>query len=159
MSTRLIDDFQAAMVGRDRAAFAQCCALDVHYEDPLTTEPLAGCDALSDHAAQLWVAFPDALIERAGQQLGDGRFVAAPLRLTATHTGELGAVPITGRTLSVHAMLFCELDPPRERLWRVRAFFDLYAAAQQLGVLPRHGGLGERALLMLRGFGLRAGRD
>jgi hypothetical protein len=53
-------------------------------------------------------------------------------------------------------MLFCELDPPRERLWRVRAFFDLYDASDQLGVLPAHGGLGERALMMLRGFGLRA---
>ncbi|MCW2967174.1 MAG: hypothetical protein JWM71_946, partial [Solirubrobacteraceae bacterium] len=31
---------------------------------------------------------------------------------------------------------------------------DVYDAAQQLGVLPRHGTVGERALLMLRGFGL-----
>jgi hypothetical protein len=38
----------------------------------------------------------------------------------------------------------------------VRAFFDLYDAAVQLGVLPAHGGMGERALMLLRGFGLRA---
>ena len=37
-----------------------------------------------------------------------------------------------------------------ERLWRVRAFFDLYDAAVQLGVLPAHGGMGERALMLLR---------
>jgi hypothetical protein len=41
----------------------------------------------------------------------------------------------------------------------VRGFFDLYDAATQLGVLPGHGTLGEKALLMLRGFGLRAGRN
>ena len=42
------------------------------------------------------------------------------------------------------------------RLFRVRAFFDVYDAAVTLGVLPRAGTLGEKALLMLRGFGLRS---
>jgi len=95
-------------------------------------------------------------VQQAGERLRDGRFLAAPIRLRATHTGELESLPATRRALDVHAVLYCELDPPRERLWRVRAFYDLYDAAVQLGVLPRHGGLGERALLMLRGFGLRA---
>ena len=52
----LLDGFQAALVGRDRSAFAAVCALDVHYEDPLTGPALRGCDALGDHAARLWVA-------------------------------------------------------------------------------------------------------
>ncbi|MBI5106457.1 MAG: ester cyclase [Solirubrobacterales bacterium] len=152
----LVDAFQAALVGRDRAAFAQCCALDVHYEDPLTDAPLRGCDALGDHAAQLWVAFPDAVVEKTGERLHDGRYVAAPVRIAGTHTGTAHDLPATGRSVALHAVLYCELDPARERLWRVRAFYDLYDAAVQLGVLPSHGGLGERALLLLRGFGLRA---
>jgi hypothetical protein len=151
----VVDDFQAALVGRDRAAFAGCCALDVHYEDPLTDGPLRGCDALGDHAARLWVAVPDARVERAGERLTDGRFVAAPLRLSGTHGGELPGLPATRRPVGVHVLLYCELDPPRERLWRIRAFFDLYDAGVQLGVLPARGGLGEKALMMLRGFGLR----
>ncbi len=53
-------------------------------------------------------------------------------------------------------MFYCELD--RSLLLRVRGFFDLYDAATQLGVLPGRGTLGEKALMMLRGFGLRAGR-
>jgi hypothetical protein len=53
-------------------------------------------------------------------------------------------------------VFYCELDDGRLR--RVRAFFDLYDAAVQLGVLPARGTLGEKALLVLRGFGLRAGR-
>ena len=65
-------------------------------------------------------------------------------------------MPPTRKPFSVHAVLYCELDPPRERLWRIRAFFDLYDASVQLGVLPAHGGVGERALMLLRGFGLRA---
>jgi hypothetical protein len=40
----------------------------------------------------------------------------------------------------------------------VRGFYDLYDAATQLGVLPGRGTLGEKALLLLRGLGLRAGR-
>ena len=153
----LLDAFQAALVGRDRAAFAAC----LRARRPLRgsadrSAPLRGCDALGDHAARLWVASPNATIEQAGERLGDGRFVAAPVRLTGTHTGELPGLPPTRKPFSVHAVLYCELDPPRERLWRIRAFFDLYDASVQLGVLPAHGGVGERALMLLRGFGLRA---
>jgi hypothetical protein len=152
----LLDGFQEALVGRDRAVFASVCALDVHYEDPLTKAPLRGCEALAEHVAQLWVAAPGARIERAGECLSDGRFVAAPVRLTGTHAHELPRMPATRRDFAVHAILYCELDPPRERLWRVRAFFDLYDLCVQLGVLPEHGGLGEKALMLLRGFGLRS---
>jgi steroid delta-isomerase-like uncharacterized protein len=152
----LLDAWQSTVAGRDRAAFAHVCALDVHYEDPLTPEPATGCDALGDHFAQLWVAFPDARVQTAGERLSDGRFVAAPVRIAGTHTGEAGDLPATGRPIDVHAVFFCELDADRERLWRVRAFYDLYAAGQQLGVFPRRGGAGQKALFMLRGFGLRA---
>ena len=45
----------------------------------------------------------------------------------------------------MQAILYCELDEARTRLWRVRAFFDLYDAAIQLGVLPKPGTLGPSA--------------
>jgi hypothetical protein len=57
----------------------------------------------------------------------------------------------------VHGVVWCELRGGR--LLRVRAFFDRYEAAVQLGVLPASGTLGEKALLALRGFGVRARRD
>jgi steroid delta-isomerase-like uncharacterized protein len=152
----LIDRWQAAWVGRDRGAFAALCAPDIHYEDPLCGEPLESLDDLSDHAARLWAAFPDARVERTGERLTDGRFVAAPCKLLGTHRGEIEGLAPTGRFVVVHLVCYCELDPARERLWRVRAFFDAYEAAVQLGVLPARGTLGERALLILRGFGLRA---
>jgi hypothetical protein len=152
----LVDDFQAALTGRRRDAFALCCALDVHYEDPLCGTPREGLDGLADHAARLWQAMPGARLERTGERLHDGRYVAAPVRLTGRHTGDLPRVPATGRALTLHAVLYCELDAPRERLWRIRAFYDPYDAGVQLGVLPKHGTIGERALLMLRGFGIRS---
>jgi len=152
----LVDDLQAAFTGRRRSAFAACCSVDVHYEDPLCSAPLEGLDELADHAARLWQAMPGALVERSGKRMHDGQFVAAPVCLSGRHTGDLPRLPASGRPLTLHAILYCELDAARERLWRIRAFYDAYDAGVQLGILPRHGTIGERALLALRGFGIRS---
>jgi steroid delta-isomerase-like uncharacterized protein len=152
----LVDRFEQAWSGKDPAAFAESCAPDVHYEDPLTGEPLEGPDELGRHASRLWAAFPDARLERTGERLQDGHFVAAPSKLLATHKAPLEGLPPTNRFVVVHCVFYCELRD--EQLRRIRAFFDLYDAAVQLGILPGRGTLGERALLMLRGFGLRAAR-
>jgi steroid delta-isomerase-like uncharacterized protein len=152
----LIDAFQDAWSGKDPAAFAALCTHDIHYEDPVTAEPLEGPDELGRHATRLWAAFPDARMERTGERLSNERFVAAPCKLLATHRAPLEGLPASNKFIVVHCVFYCELR--HERLLRVRAFFDLYDAAVQLGVLPGRGTLGERALLMLRGFGLRPGR-
>jgi predicted ester cyclase len=155
----LLERFGAAWSARDPGhEFAAICAPDLHYEDPLTFGSLHGPGALTEHAARLRRACPDARVESVAARLSDGRFAAMPVRLLATHTGELEALPATGRALALHAVVYCELDDAGARLWRVRVFFDLYDAAIQLGVLPRPGSLGERALFLLRGFGLRPGR-
>jgi steroid delta-isomerase-like uncharacterized protein len=152
----LMDGWEAAWSGRDTTAFAALCTPDVHYEDPLTGEPLEGPAELGRHAARLWAAFPDARLERTGERLSNGRYLAAPSKLLATHREALEGLPPTNRFVVVHCVFYCELSD--DRLRRVRAFFDLYDAAVQLGVLPGRGTLGEKALLVLRGFGLRAGR-
>jgi len=152
----LIDGWEAAWSGKDTEAFADVCSIDIHYEDPITDEPLEGLSALGRHAERLWAAFPDARLERTGERPASGRFVAAPSKLLATHRGALEGLPASNRFVVVHAVFYCEVADGRLR--RVRAFFDLYDAATQLGVLPARGTLGEKALLMLRGFGLRAGR-
>jgi steroid delta-isomerase-like uncharacterized protein len=155
LAERFLAAWSAADVGTELAA---TCAADVHYEDPLTFKgPLHGPAALTAHAARLRTAAPDARLESAGERLTDGRFLAAPVRLLGTHSGELDGFPPSGRAVCVHAVFYCELDEARTRIWRIRAFFDLYDAAIQLGVLPKPGSVGERALMLLRGFGLRAG--
>jgi len=153
---KLIDGWEAAWSGKDTTAFGPVCTADVHYQDPLTSEPLEGAAELGRHAARLWAAFPDARVERTGERLSDGKFVAAPCKLLATHREPLEGLPATNRFIVVHCLFYCELA--HERIHRVRAFFDLYDAAVQLGVLPARGTLGEKALLVLRGFGLRSGR-
>ena len=59
----LIDRWEAAWSGKDPSAFAELCTPDVHYEDPLTGEPLEGPAELGRHAARLWAAFPDARVK------------------------------------------------------------------------------------------------
>jgi ketosteroid isomerase-like protein len=149
----LFDRWERAWSGRDPGAFAAVCAPHVHYEDPLTPEPLTGVQALGRHAERLWQAAPDARVNSTGARLARDEFACAPCRILGTHTGRLGRISPTGRALEVHAVVYAELHDGR--MLRVRAFFDVYRAATTLGVLPRHGTAGERALLMLRGFGLR----
>jgi predicted ester cyclase len=152
----LLDRWQAGWGGRERDAFSLACAPDIHYEDPVTPQPLEGVRAIVKHSELLRRVFPDARVERIGERLTDGRYVAAPCKVLGTHRGEIEGLPPTGRFLVAHVVFYCELDEARERLWRVRAFFDAYDAAVQLGVLPARGTFSERALLMLRGFGLRS---
>lgn len=151
----LIDGWQAAWSGKDPAAFGEVCAAGIQYEDPLTDAPLEGIGALSAHAARLWAGFPDARMERTGERLSDGKFLAAPCKVLGTHRAPLEGLPATNRFVVVHCVFYCELQ--HHLLLRVRAFYDVYEAATQLGVLPARGTLGEKALLMLRGFGLRRG--
>jgi len=152
----LLDRWEAAWSGRDASAFAPLCDPGVQYEDPFARTPLIGADELAAHAELLWHGFPDARVERAGERLADptGRFVAAPCRLAGTHRGALAGLPPTRRFVVVHAAVWCELRAGR--LLRVRVVLDRYDAAVQLGLLPASGTLGERALLALRGFGLRS---
>jgi steroid delta-isomerase-like uncharacterized protein len=153
----LIDDWEAAWSGKDEAAFGAVCSSKIHYEDPLTGEPLEGLDQFLRHPTRLWQAFPDARLEQTGERLTGDRFVAAPCKLLGTHRAALEGLPATNRFVVVHCVFYCEVR--RNRLLRVRGFYDLYDAATQLGVLPARGTMGEKALLMLRGFGLRAGRS
>lgn len=149
----LFDAWERAWSGRDPHGFESICAAGVHYEDPLTSEPLIGARELAAHARRLWDAMPDARVNSTGARITDGTFACAPCRLLGTHTGPLGRIHPTGREVVLHAVVYAELQDGLFK--RVRAFYDVYAAAMSLGVLPKPGTAGERALLMLRGFGIR----
>jgi steroid delta-isomerase-like uncharacterized protein len=153
-SDELIDAWESGWSTKDPDAFSKCCSERLHYEDPIVSEPLEDLPALIAHAERLWAAFPDARLEKLGPRIADGRYIAAPSKLLATHREPIAGLPATGRFVVVPCIFYCELQ--RGKLFRVRTFFDLYETAMQLGVLPPRGSLSERAMLMLRGFGLRA---
>jgi steroid delta-isomerase-like uncharacterized protein len=150
----LFDRWQAAWSGRDVRLFESLCTPSFHYEDPLTPEPLQGLRALAGHAQRLWDAFPDIRLERSGERLASASFAVAPVRVLGTHAYALDALPATGKPLDFQAVFFCELDDGLLR--RARAFFDVYDVGVQLGVLPARGSLSAKALLALRGYGLRS---
>ncbi len=147
------EQWQEAWIAGKAEAFERCCTPDVHYEDPLTAEPLHGSTELAAHASRLREAFPDLEIDRIGELLGGGSQACLPWLAKGTHRGELPSLPPTDRELVVHGIHYADLADGRIR--RVRGFFDLYDVSVQLGVLPRRGSLSETALLLVRGFGLR----
>jgi hypothetical protein len=140
--------------GWQGSGFEACCTPDVSYEDPVAVEPLHGVEALDRHAASLRGAVPDLRVEATAPALGRESHVCVPWRALGTHRGDVGpGLPATNRFLTLHGLHYLELADGLVR--RARGFFDLYDAATQLGLLPARGGLGETALLLLRGFGLR----
>jgi hypothetical protein len=140
--------------GWEGAGFEDCCTPDVSYEDPIAVDLLRGVDALDAHAIRLRGAFPDLSLEATAQPLFRGAHACVPWRALGTHRGDLGQMlPATDRFVTIHGLHYLELTDGSVR--RARGFFDLYDAAVQLGLLPARGGLGESALLLLRGFGVR----
>ena len=151
-----VDDLAAAWLRAwiGETGFDTCCAPDVQYEDPLAPDPLRGIDELDRHAKRIREALPDLRVERTGETLAHGVFACIPWRAAGTHKTGTPALPATNKFLTLHGLHYLELADGQVR--RVRGFYDLYAAATQLGLLPARGGLGESVLLLLRGFGLRA---
>ncbi len=133
--------------------FEGVCTPDVSYEDPVAVQPLRGPDEIDGHARTLREAFPDLRVEPTSPPLGRGGFACVPWRAVGTHRGDVEMLPASERFVTLHGLHYLELTDGRVR--RARGFFDLYDAATQLGMLPARGGLGETALLLLRGFGLR----
>ena len=147
----LAEQWRAAWHG---AGFEPCCTPDVTYEDPVAVDLLRGVDELDAHAARLREAFPDLKVEATSPPLFRGANACVPWRLLGTHRGDIGQMlPATDRFVTIHGLHYLELSDGSVR--RARGFFDLYDAATQLGLLPSRGGVGETALLLLRGFGVR----
>jgi hypothetical protein len=126
----------------------------VTYEDPVAVDLLRGVEALDDHALMLRNAFPDLKVEATSPPLFRGTHACIPWRALGTHRGDIGqTLPATDHFVTIHGLHYLELSDGSVR--RARGFFDLYDTATQMGLLPARGGLGEAALLLLRGFGVR----
>jgi steroid delta-isomerase-like uncharacterized protein len=150
----LASRWRTAWTEGTRSAFAACCSAGVQYEDPVAREPLEGLDALAEHASSLRKALPDLRVESVGQAVTEGSFACVPWRLLGTHRGAIATIPASNRFVVVQGVHYLEVADGRVR--RARGFFDLYDTAIQLGLLPSRGSLAESALMIVRGFGLRA---
>jgi steroid delta-isomerase-like uncharacterized protein len=153
MSEELAALWRAAWQG-PAGGFEHCCTPDVGYEDPVAQTPLHGLEALEAFAVSVRDAFPDIRVEAAGESVVSGNLACLTWRALGTHRGDLAGLPPSNRFVVLQGVHYVELEDGRVR--RARGFFDLYDGSVQLGLLPAHGSLGEKALLMLRGFGYRS---
>jgi steroid delta-isomerase-like uncharacterized protein len=75
-----------------------------------------------------------------------------------THTGPFvtpgGTIPPTGRPVELR---IAEIYEVRDRkIARLNAYYDSSTLLRQLGLLPRQGGVGERAMTAMLGAGVKA---
>ena len=123
-------------------AFEPLCDPDVHYEDPLTPEPLEG--ARGDRrarAAPVDARSPTRACSAPASALTDGPYVAAPVQ-GARHPPARGRRPRRDRPLRDRARRPLLPSCARSGCCAIRAFFDLYGAAVAARRAPAagHGG-------------------
>jgi hypothetical protein len=140
------------VAARTPEALADACTPDLHYEDPLLREPLAGPAALAAHRGRLEAAFPGIALTVL-DELRDGERLVLAVRARGRQTALTDELPALERDLDVRAVVWCQLD--RERVARARLFVDRWEAGEQLGLLPEPGSLAARALRTIQGFGFR----
>ena len=99
------------------------------------------------------------LSQSGGPPLWRYSHVCIPWRVLGTHRHDLGAMlPATERFVTVHGVHYIELSDGAGCAARAASSTSM-TLATQLGLLPARGAmLGETALLLLRGFGLRSAR-
>ena len=99
-------------------------------------------------------AFPDLRVEATAPPLVRGEHACVPWRATGTQRGDIGtALPASDRFVALHGLHYLELSdgPCAARA----ASSTSTTRPRSSGCCRRAGGVGEAALLMLRGFGLR----
>jgi steroid delta-isomerase-like uncharacterized protein len=135
----------------DAEAIEELVAPDVVWLDPALPEPARGVEEVKDFMRRSWAAFPD-LHFTAGPLWLDahGDSVTWAWRMEGTHQGEIeppGFAP-TGRRIDIDGIDVW--DFAEDRIERYRAYYDMAALAQQLGVMPGPGSRGERVGVMLQ---------
>lgn len=118
-------DVDAAM-----AAFSDDCT----YAIPAQRVALQGRDAVRDHHAAMFAAFPD--LENAAVELFDaGDRVFASLRVERTHAGDWRGIAPTGRRVVTEALAEFPLAPDGLLAAEI-VHMDPLDALHQLGALP-----------------------
>ena len=121
-------------------------------------EPAAGSPTRSATTPRrLWAGFPDARIET-HRRAPDRRPLRRRAGQAARHAPQRARGPPADRPRSWSSTSSSTASSTRRAsaCGGCARSSTSTTPAQQLGVLPAHGGLGERALLMLRGFGLNS---
>ena len=144
--------YEEAWAAGDADRVAESCTEDVVWIDPALREPLHGRDGVRRFVIETVRMCPDFHVETIGGPCvvpGEPR-VLTPYRMTGTATGPwpfLDMAP-TGRSFEIEGVDSWEF---RDGLIaRYRTFYDGLDMSRQLGVIPPHGSLGDRAITRLQ---------
>jgi steroid delta-isomerase-like uncharacterized protein len=129
-------NFEEAWNEQNLAVVDELFAEDYIGHFAVHPQPVSGIEALRQFMSGYFVAFPDArfTIEN---MFAEGDRVAARWTVRGTHQGNLGAVPPTGRQITVTGVWILRLAGGKiAEQWGV---FDSLGLMQQLGVVPTPG--------------------
>ena len=100
--------------------------------DPAEPEVISGIDGYKQHFARLTTAFPDLHIT-IDHIFGVNDQVAARFTVEATHAGDFGPIPPTGRRVRVTSIAIAKIT--RGKLVVEHAHSDALGLLKQLGVI------------------------
>jgi steroid delta-isomerase-like uncharacterized protein len=151
------DRWQKAWNSRVPERVTSLCTEDVLWDDPLTEQPERGRAAVAEYLRAVWRAFPD--LEFSWPEGPYASFEREKLALhwhvTGTMLGPMdppGFAP-TGRRAEHDGVDLLEL---RDGLvCAYTGFFDARGFAQQIGVMPASGSVGERVAVALQRLSTR----
>ncbi|WP_153465121.1 ester cyclase [Streptomyces kaniharaensis] len=140
----------------------------------LPGRPALNREGFRDVVRQLWRAKPDVTVESL-DVFAEGHLVAARLRFTGTHLGELFGVPPTGRRVALDELLVEQWDDQGllVELWQEAGYLSMLTGlgvlpapdarplrrlGHTLAAVPRFARLRARARSVDHNRGLRAGR-
>lgn len=153
LRTRLDAWFQA-FNDHDPEAILQMCTDDVVWEDPSLPAPLVGLEAVADHLASQFTAFPDLHFPKEEIEIYrslDGKRAAASWHMVATMKGRLdppGYEP-TGMTGDVTGV--CRYDFAEGGLIaRHQTIYDTTTLGRRLGLMPSSDSVPYRMLVGLQ---------
>ena len=151
----LFDAWERAWSGRDPARVRILCAPDVRLRGPADARAAARRPLARRPRAQLWNAFPDARVNAHGRAPQ-----RRPLRLRAVQAPRHAHGPLGGHRADRRASSSCtRSSTPSSRTAGCCASArssTSTAPRPRSACSPKPGTVGEKALLLLRGFGLRS---
>ena len=131
---QLLRQFFEVCNAHDLSMLADVCTDDYRHHDPQL--PVAHIESLAQYQEVLggfFQAFPDIRID-IHDIFAAGTRVAARWTFGGTHTGPLGELPATARSVAVNALIISRAEGSKiAESWVV---YDCMGMMQQLGVVP-----------------------
>lgn len=149
-----LDAWFQAFNDHDPEAILAMCTDDVVWEDPSLPAPLVGLEAVADHLANQFTAFPDLHFPKEEIEIYrslDGKRAAASWHMVATMKGRLDPPGYEPTELTGDITGMCRYEFAEGGLIaRHQTIYDTMALAQRLGLMPPSDSLPYRVLAGLQ---------